>query len=510
MSCYSCNARSAELSTCGVCKKATYCSHSCQTAHWTASDGHKLTCAAESADGELITHCDSILGRVATKNPHFFGPVRQVGARKLAVPSMDSSRAFLAAVQAAEAPLDDSKRAAADPPKSGRKRRGSSKRVMVKRVAAGPAVRKEGDPLSMDDLPPEMLEAIFDEVDAGTAVRLAQVSRIFAAMFRARTRSGRILDKIVNGKNILEDTAANVKMAQLIRRAIKVVLANVHGNARRERLNDVLDVIQPASFFALFLSLGRPSDFDYTVYSSFLEELHSFWRDNDDNRVEIDNEEWEILKVMCVHHKAAQVDNIQELFVHMARVDASGDFYIDFVQMITWVPSNFHLGYNVFHDLFEEDVYYDPKEPMTYLLDMIFQESTNLTAADWANLFYYSYRQEINQKLHEDENPDDPTDRDEFGGTPSDRPIVRFTSLEPGDRLPYIPDSVASALDGIFTDASVPRSEKQDDWFGIDIPGQNGENWAALWAFTVTQLKAHRRKTLPNPARPTPMDAAAV
>jgi hypothetical protein len=512
MSCFSCNARPDTLSTCAVCKTATYCSRECQATHWSAKNGHKLACASESADGgEVITHCDSLLARVAAKNPRLFGAARACGDRTVALPKSAASSIVLAAVQEAEMPQDGAKRsaAAAAKPAASRKRSNSKSRVRVKRAAAGPAVREE-ETTGMDHLPVELLQTILEEVDIETAVKMARTSRTFAELFRRMRTSARILDKIAKGQYPLQDTKEAVWHAELMRRAIKFILADVHGRRRADRLHEVLEVLQPETFAVLFLALGRPPGYDYTTYSTYIEELHSFWRDEDDNPADVDNEEWEILKEMVKNSKAAKVPDPQELFIHIARIGDDDDLFINYIQLLAWVPNSFHLGYNVFHDLFQADVFYNPEEPMHDVLELIFLESDSLTAVDWANFFYYSYRLEINHDLVNDDDEDNEFDR-RFGGTSHYRLIQRFADFEDGDRLPYIPERVFASLRGIFTDPSVPKAQKQDGWRAIETRGPNGEDWLAIWNLFVDAMKTRRRTDSPPKAGlPTAMDAASV
>lgn len=529
MSCFSCKTRSDSLSTCDVCKRATYCSRECQATHWNANGGHKLACAAENADGELITHSDSLLGRVATKNPQFFGAVRQCESRKVAVPSSPTSRFLLSAVQAAEMPEDDAKRAAARPKRVtekgkekadpaaeeeartlGRKRRASRMRVMLKFPASNLITLKEEGTLTLDNLPPELLQSIMDEVDIETAVQLAGTSRVFRDLFRRMKTTAGILDMIIRGRNPIMYTHEYAWMAELLRRAIKIILGDVYGEARAARLRVILNGVQPNTFYALFLALGRPPGFDYMIYEDYVEELSSFWHDANWMPTDVDPEEWDILKVMCAHPKCVQVPRPQHLFTFAVLIGNSNELYRSFLKTMTEVPNSFHLGYNLWRDLHQEFLPYDPADPKFDILLHIFTESESLNAADWANLFYFSYRQEIHHALHEDEDPDDPDDRDEYGGFPGARPIESMLERIAGGVRPYIPDEVAASLRGIFTDKSVPGAEKQDWWDYIDKTGLGGENWDQKWANVVTVLKANRRTTRRPINSPTAMDAAAV
>lgn len=524
MLCFSCSARSETLSTCDVCKRATYCSRECQSAHWHASDGHKLACAAESADGELITHAESLLGRVAAKNPHLFGTVRQCGARKVAVPSSPASLLLLSAVQEAEMPEDDAKRAAARPKrvsakgkekavpdedKSEKKRRGSSKRVMVKRAAAGPATRKD-DATNMNSLPREMVQAIFDEVDLETALRLARTSRAFAEMFRRLEVSPRMLDKIAVPVNSAGGLPRSTWPAELLRRTIKLLLGGLHSGMRTARINYLMDEVRPMTFYMLFLALGRPRGYDYRQHEDSTSELVSLWTAPGDQPPEVDPEEWSILRHMCRHPKCATVPDIQTIIDHAMFMPAS---YLLTPPLITTLIANartFHMGYQVYRDHYHRWDEFYPAASQHGMLLQIFSESENLTAVDWANLFYYSYRREITAHAYALHGPDGPSSFNGWGGTLESRPTQTLRALPVHLPGPYIPDDVFARCGNIFNDPTVPSLEKDTDWAGMNDPGPNGENWNAEWQLFVGFLATRRRKTLEQPAHPSAASAATV
>lgn len=464
MPCFSCNTRAETLATCASCKKATYCSRECQEKHWSGNNGHKLFCAAESADGELITHRDSLLARVATKNPDLFGPVRAYGTRKVAIPKAPWTSALMAAVQTAGAPEDDAK------------------------LAAASDLPKEG-PTNMDSLPVEMWEAIFNEVDFETALRLARTSTTFAALFREIRSSVLVLDKIVFEQDPLQDTAANVWRAELLRRAIKFILADVRDDARRKRLDDMLSSMRPTTFYALFLALGRPIGYDYKTHKTYVEELDSFWHIDQTTRVDPVIEELKMLAVMSVHPMGARVPKPQEIFRHLVRVDSMGPLFVNYFKMLQSVPNTFHLGFNVIRDALRGYISRATAKMLTFLPRLIYEYSVTLTAADFANLFYFeNYRHIVGTY-----EPIDPS-KFEYGFYMMYRPMRDITTGG-GGHGPYIPDEVAESLRGIFSDPTVPASDKLNGWKFIDKPAKFGQGWLFEWDGDVTRLLAKRSKT---------------